>query len=113
MKNSELYDHIQSNVDSYLSRYPDALVMVTGDFIPVSTGFDEKFLKRLSGLRQIINIPTRNNAILDWCLVNLQEPIFLSKQLPPIGSSDHNSLLVRPYVQRPTKPENSEKRLTR
>ena len=75
---------------------------------PVSTGFDEKLLKRLSGLRQIVNVPTRNDAILDWCLVNLKEPIFLLKQLPPIGSSDHNALLVGPYVQRSTKPENKK-----
>ena len=108
MENSELYDHIQSNVDSYLSRHPDALVMVTGDFNPVSTGFDDKLLKRLSDLRQIVNVPTRNDAILDWCLVNLKDPIFLFKQLPPIGSSDHNALLVGPYVQRSTKPENKK-----
>ena len=90
LENSELYDHIQSSVNSYLSHHPDALVMVTGDFNPVSTGFDEK----LSGLRQIVNVPTRNDAILDWCLVNLKEPTFLLKQLPPFGSSDHNALLV-------------------
>ena len=108
MENTELYDHIQSNVDSYLSRQPDALVMVTGDFNPIRTGFDEKRLKRFSGLRQIINVPTRNEAILDWCLVNLKEPIFLPQQLPPIGSSDHNALLVRPYVQRSTKPDSKK-----
>ena len=100
LENSELYDHIQSNVDSYLSHHPDALVMVTGDFNPVSTGFAEKLLKRLSGLRQIVNVPIRNDAILNWCLVNLKEPTFLLKQLPPVGSSDHNALLVGPYVQR-------------
>ena len=106
MENTELYDHIQLNVESCLSRHPDALVMVTGDFNPISTGFDEKRLKRLSGLRQIINVPTRNDAILDWCLVNLKEQIFLSQQRPPIGSSDHNAILVRPYVQLSTKRDN-------
>ena len=106
MENTELYDHIQLNVESCLSRHPDALVMVTGDFNPISTGFDGKRLKRLSGLRQIINVPTRNDAILDWCLVNLKEQIILSQQRPPIGSSDHNAILVRPYVQLSTKRDN-------
>ena len=66
--NSELYNHIQSNIDSFLSHHPDALVYITGDFNPVSTLFDEKHLKRLTGLTQIINVPTRSNSILDWCL---------------------------------------------
>ena len=35
MENTELYDHIQLNVDCYLSRHPDALLMVTGDLIPL------------------------------------------------------------------------------
>ena len=33
--NSELYNHIQSNIDSFLSHHPDALVYITGDFNPV------------------------------------------------------------------------------
>ena len=41
---------------TYLSRHPDALVMVTGDFNLVGASFDEKLLKRLSGLRQIVNV---------------------------------------------------------
>ncbi|CAB4038401.1 Hypothetical predicted protein, partial [Paramuricea clavata] len=72
-ENFELYNHIQRNVESFLSLHPDGLVFVTGDFNPVSTLFDEKRLKRLSGLTQIINVPTRHNAILDWCLTNAKK----------------------------------------
>ena len=63
--NSELYNHIQSNIDSFLSHHPDALVYIPGDFNPVSTLPDEKHLKRLTGLTQIIKVPTRSNSILD------------------------------------------------
>ena len=44
LENSELYNHIQSNVDSFLCRHPDAVVIVTGDFNPTSTGFNDKHL---------------------------------------------------------------------
>jgi fructose-1-phosphate kinase PfkB-like protein len=73
---------------------------VTVDFNPVSTLFDEKRLKRLSGLTQIINVPTRHNAILDWCLTNAKKVVFDVSQLPPIGSSDHNAILIKPHKDR-------------
>ena len=51
-ENTELYNHIQQNVDTFLSLHPDGLVFVTGDFNPISTSFDENRLKRLAGLTQ-------------------------------------------------------------
>ena len=33
-------------------------------------GFSDKGIKQLTGLTQIINIETRLNSILDWCLAN-------------------------------------------
>jgi hypothetical protein len=89
LENSELYNHIQSNVDSFRCRHPDAIVIVTGDFNPTSTGFNDKHLKRISGLTQIINVPTRQNSILDWCLVNVKALAYTCSQLPLVGSSDH------------------------
>ena len=91
-------------MDCFLSLHPDTLVIVTGDFNPVSTSFDEKQIKRVTGLSQIINVPTRYNAILDWCLTDSKKAGFDVSQLPPIGSSDHSSMLIKPYVDRPKKP---------
>jgi hypothetical protein len=105
-ENFELYNHIQRNVESFLSLHPDGLVFVTGDFNPVSTLFDEKRLKRLSGLTQIIKVPTRHNAILDWCLTNAKKVVFDVSQLPPIGSSDHNAILIKPHKDRLENPCN-------
>ena len=99
-ENFELYNHIQRNVESFLSLHPDGLIYVTGDFNPVSTLFDEKRLKRLSGLTQIIKVPTRHNAILDWCLTNAKKVVFDVSQLPPIRSSDHNAILIKPHKDR-------------
>ena len=53
-ENWDLYNHIQSNVDAFLRNHPDALVLVTGDFNPTSTGFDVNRVKRLTGLSQMV-----------------------------------------------------------
>ena len=108
-ENFELYNHIQSNVDSFLCRHPDAAVIVTGDFNPTSTGFSESHLKRVSGLKQIVNFPTRQSSTLDWCLVSVRDLAYTCSQLPEIGSSDHNAILVKPYVHRSQKPNNDRK----
>ena len=108
-ENFELYNHIQSNVDSFLCRHPDAAVIVTGDFNPTSTGFSESHLKRVSGLKQIVDFPTRQSSTLDWCLVSVRDLAYTCSQLPEIGSSDHNAILVKPYVHRSQKPNNDRK----
>ena len=73
-ENYELYNHMQCNVDTFLRDHPDALVLVT----PTSTGFNEKHVKRLSGLSQIVDVTTRENSILDWCLTNTKKLIVRS-----------------------------------
>ena len=103
VENSELYNHIQSDVDLFLCRHPDAIVMVTEDFNPSSTGFNEKHLKRVSGLTQIIS---SNKTKFHWCLINIKA--LDSIQLPPIGSSDHNAILVsKPHLHRSQMPDSS------
>ena len=100
-ENFELYSHIQTNVDSFLTH---AAVIVTGDFNPPSTGFSESHLKRISGLEQIIKV-----LFLNWCLVNVKDLAYICSQLPQIESSDHSAILVKPYVHRSQKPNNGRK----
>ena len=77
--------------------------MVTEDFNPSSTGFNEKHLKRVSGLTQIIS---SNKTKFHWCLINIKA--LDSIQLPPIGSSDHNAILVsKPHLHRSQMPDSS------
>ena len=100
--NLKLHSHIQTNIDSFLCRHPDAVVIVTGDFNPTSTGFSESHLKRFSGLIQIVNFPTRQSF-------TLEDLAYTCSQLPQTGSSDHNAILVKPYVHRLQKPNNGGK----
>lgn len=48
------YKHIQNNVDTLLSDHPYALVVITGDFNPNSTGSNSNGVKQLTGVRHII-----------------------------------------------------------
>ena len=105
-ENAELYSHIQCNVDSFLQLHPDALILVTGDFNFRSTGLDANHIKRITGLSQIIKVATRADVILDWCLTNSRDNIFQSIQLPPIGTSDHYTILIK-VQDPPSKPDNS------
>ena len=80
--------------------------MICGDFNPVSTGFNANRIKQISGLRQIINVTTRGESILDWCLINMKHLNFQIIQLSPVGSSDHNSIIVKSHLHRVTNPSN-------
>ncbi|CAB4001416.1 Hypothetical predicted protein [Paramuricea clavata] len=106
-ENVELYSHIQTNVDSFLYSHPKALVLITGDFNFRSTGLDANHLKRIAGLTQIVKVATRADVTLDWCLTNSKvDNIYESIQLPPIGTSDHYTILMKAQPS-PSKPDNS------
>lgn len=94
--NTKLYQHIQINVDKFLRDHPEALVLITGDFNPNSTGFSEKQIKAMTGLKQIITVKTRDTGILDWCLTNKPKLFDKPLQLPKIGQSDHYTVLIKP-----------------
>ena len=103
-ENAELCSHIQCNVDSFLQLHPDAIILITGDFNFRSTGLDANHIKRITGLSQIIKVATRADVIIDWCLTNSRDNIFQSIQLPPIGTSDHYTILMKAQDP-PSKPD--------
>ena len=80
--NELLIEHVNSNVDSLLNKYPDALIVLTGDFNPNSTNISLSTLARGCGLTQLVKVPTRGNNILDWCLVNKPKLFDEPVQLP-------------------------------
>ena len=89
---------------------------ISGDFNPLSTGFDVQHLNlalKFTGLNQIVDVPTRNKGILDWCLVNVKDPVFEPIQLLQTGSSDHNAIVIKSYLQHSQNPDNKsfQKRL--
>ena len=94
-ENFILREHIQKNLDSLLNKQPNALVIITGDFNPKSTGFEAKFISQANHLKQLVTFNTRDSGILDWFFTN-KPKLFTVSQLPKIASSDHYTILAKP-----------------
>ena len=97
--NSQLMEHIEQNTSSFLKSHPDAIVSVTGDFNPASTGLKETFVKYKTGLTQIVKVLTTDTGTLDWYLTNRPKFLYPPVQLPKIGRSDHHAVLMKPCTE--------------
>ena len=102
-ENIILRDQIQKNLDLILSKQPNALVIITGDFNPTSTGFKCKDIAQINHLRQLVKFKTRDTGTLDWFFTN-RSKLFELVQLAKIGSSDHFSILSKPIRKVQDKP---------
>ena len=65
-ENVILRDHIQKNLDALLLKQPNALVVLTGDFNPTSTGFQAQYIAGVNSLKQLVSFKTRDTGTLDW-----------------------------------------------
>lgn len=73
-ENVVLREHINRNLDVILSKQPNSLVIITGDFNPTSTGLKLKDLTQPNHLKQQVFFTTRDSGILDWFLTNRPKP---------------------------------------
>lgn len=87
-----LEQHIVDTTDNYLVKHPDAGLIITGDFNRMCM----KSIGRKLGVKQVVNFPTRADATLDLILTNIQDYYDEPIQLPPLGRSDHNSIVFTP-----------------
>ena len=85
-------DHLISSLDAALNKYPNAGIMLVGDF----NRLNYRYISNHFNLRQTVKNPTRGAAILDLIFTNLFHHYNTPQILPGIGLSDHNSLLIRP-----------------
>ena len=88
-----LTEHIISTIDSLTTTYPDASFVILGDFNQLDTApilTDRRF-------QQIVGSPTRGEHILDKIITNVGADLYSNVQIhPPIGQSDHNTVLWYP-----------------
>lgn len=66
-ENIKLRDHIRINIDKFLMKHPNAMIIVTGDFNPSSTGMDKKSISSINSLKQLVCFNTRDSGIFDDC----------------------------------------------
>ena len=88
-------DYLISEFDRYLTKYPNDKLVIAGDFNDFKTGFlidDFNLMNRVDAC-------TRKDALLDqiWMNDDLCDtyPHFANVG-PPLGSSDHNCVFLRP-----------------
>ena len=62
----DLIDCIIELTDEFLDCFPDGVILCGGDF----NQLDLYSLTTVSGLVELVDFPTRGNAVLDNCLTN-------------------------------------------
>ena len=103
-------EHVISSLDFALIKYPNAGIMLVGDF----NRLNYRHICNHFNLGQIVKNPTRGGAILDLVFTNLSHNYNNPEILPGIGLSDHNSLIIRPsVVVQKVKSESISKRIVK
>ena len=85
-------------------KHPNAVVIVTGDFNPTSTGLDPKSICIPNHHKQLVTLYTRDTGILDWLFTNRPHLVDLQR-LPKVAASDHYTILARSTVTSPPKQD--------
>ena len=106
-ENLTLKDHIQRDLDNLMRKYPNALIVITGNFNPNSTGLKQTYLTSPNHLKQLVTFNTRESNILDWFLTN-RPKLFIMHQLPKIAASDHFTILGKPTNTNTNNKENKK-----
>ncbi|CAB4001956.1 Hypothetical predicted protein [Paramuricea clavata] len=88
--------HIFKCLDSLLATYPNSAILVLGDFNQFKPGN----LCNSFRLTKLVTKPTRESNILDQAFSTLS-PYYDAIILPPIGQSDHSSILLQPILTHP------------
>ena len=98
--------HLIESIQFINNKYANPLIFLLGDFN------DLKIIDLCEScqLKQVVEVPTRNNAILDLILTNLDNCLYKDPvTLPSIGNSDHLCVVYVPNNQ--LKQENTKKKV--
>ena len=98
-ENQVLCEHIQIVVDTFLAKYNNAMVIITGDFNPTSTHLDLSRIAGPNNLKQMVNFYTRDSGILD-CFFRNRASLFELSRLSKIAASDHYVILANASLKR-------------
>lgn len=106
----ELNDYLINTTERLCNEHPDHGLVLLGDF----NDFDCSNLVTHHSLKQVVQQPTRDSAILDLILTNMHNLCSSPTTHAPLGSSDHNIILWHPsQVHRPSPGVKSTQRLMR
>ena len=89
---NELIEHLLHGFDTIRTNHPHAGVVLFGDI----NHLDTTQLCSGNDLIQVVDKPTRKDAILDKIITNMQDYYHVPDLYSPIGASDHSSLIWTP-----------------
>jgi len=89
-------NHIISCLDTVTQKHPYCGIMLCGDFNQLN---DHPILSY--PLKQIVTLATRRHNILDKVFTSIADWYHIPTILPPIGTSDHNVVLVHALASQP------------
>ena len=90
----ELNDYLINATDRLRNEHPDHGLVLLGDF----NDFDSSNLVTHHSLKQVVQQPTRNSAVLDLIVTNMHDLYSSPTIHAPLGSSDHNIVLWQPSL---------------
>ena len=90
----------RESIDLFLRDHPSAGMVIAGDFNKLKLSS----LCRQFDTRKAVKAPTRGRNVLDQILTNMYGSYEQVQHLPPIGRSDHQTLLLKPKIKEKTKP---------
>jgi len=82
--------HILSCLDTIMRDYPQAGVVVLGDFNHLRDTADICYSYPL---KQVVKVPTRKAAVLEKIYTNIDDWYDVPAVLPNIGRSDHHAIV--------------------
>ena len=104
---SDLIDHISHTITHVKNKHLHCGIIVCGDFNKADI-----LLLRSRNLKQIVDVTTRGNSVLDLIISDLSTFYKPAEILSPIGKSDHSCVLCRPDLHGRIRPT-SQTRLSR
>lgn len=93
--NATTLNHILTSLDKISQNHPYAGIMLLGDFNRMS---DSAVLSY--PLKQMVKVSTRKSNILDKIYTNIYSQYNKPMSMPPIASSDHNTIVMYPTRHR-------------
>jgi len=88
--NISMRDYLITCMDTILRKHPNCGVILTGDFNQLR----DDFLRTHYKYKQLVNKPTRLNAILDKLWTNMSAVYDSPEVLDELGASDHRMVLL-------------------
>ena len=91
----DLIDYITDLTDTFLDEFPDGTIVVGGDLNKLDLVKDEM----LSGLKALLDFPTRGNSIPDNCLTNNSALFSKCYSFKAQIKTDHEGVMLPPGIK--------------